>query len=173
MDKFIDQGCFYKDFHRQSLVFITHVIGVPFVFLSLLIFLNFFHIIVPKVLDTTLAELGTIILLIYYLRLNWRLGLLLIPVFIFLLWISHLIGFHGPSKMALWSFIIFLILGLCLQLIGSLVSKNNLSIDNLRRLFLAPLYLMAEACYKLGFLMSLNEKLHGKEENADVVKDEL
>jgi len=161
MEKFIGLGRFYSDFHQQPQSFYANLIGLPFLCLGLLIVLNFFHLIIPQVLNTTLAEIGTIILLAYYIRLNWELGLILTPIFAFLLWISRFIGYQGPSRFAFWSIFIFLVIGLG----GCFLFNRQLSKDHFKRILLAPLYLTAEICYKLGFLIKLNDRLHLKQDD--------
>lgn len=166
MDLLIEKGPLYSDFHQKSVCFYTHLIGIPFLFLSAMIFLNFFHLIIPGLVDTTLAELGTIILAIYYIRVHWQLGLIILPFLGLILWISRLIGYHGPSRFALWSLFIAFMFGLVSLLVGYFLTSTRLSVSSFRRLILAPLYLTAELCYRLGFLMKLNERLHGKEPEA-------
>lgn len=176
MEKLIDKGSLYADFHQQSVSFYTHLIAFPLIYLSLMIFLNFFHLIVPGVFDTTLAELGTLALIIYYIRMQWQLGLLLLPFLALLLWFGSLIGYHGPSHFAIWSFFTLIVLGFVSQLVGCFLTNTRFSLNSLKRLLLAPLYLMAELCYRTGFLIQLNEKLHGKdtaETLTDASKDDL
>lgn len=167
MEKFFAKGDLYQDFHQQPLSFYTHLAGLSLFFISIMIFLNFFHLIVPGILDTTLAELGTIALLFYYIRLNWQIGLTLVPFFALFLWLSHFVGYHGPSHFALWTAGILFLAGLILPLIAYIATGNRLTMMNLRRLFLAPMFLSAEVCYKLGFLRNLNARLHGMDESLE------
>lgn len=160
MEEFIKQGRFYRDYHHHTTTLYTHLVGIPLTFLGIMIFLNFFHLIVPQVWDKTLAELGTIALLLYYLRLNWRLALLVTPFLILLLWISRLIGYNGPSSFALWSFIITLLFGLSLQFVTYFLEGSSIAfMHRLRRILVAPLFLVAELCFKAGVLKPLNEQL--------------
>src|SRR5262249_16066333 len=137
------------------------MLGIPLIFFGLMIFLGFFQLIVPRVLYTTLAEIGTILLLIYYVKLNWRLGLMVAPFFIFLLWLSHFISSAGPTRFAVWVCLIVTVTGWALQFLGHLLEgKGPAFMGNYKLALTAPLFVILELCFKAGYMLSLKEQIH-------------
>ncbi|MDP1601806.1 MAG: DUF962 domain-containing protein [Legionella sp.] len=162
MKTFIEQAHFYAEYHQKKETLYTHLIGIPLIILSLMIFLGFFQLIVPGVIATTLASIGTLVLFIYYLRLNWQLALLFAPILVLLLWISSLVSYAGPTAFALWTFIIVFILGWGLQFVGHMIEgRKPALIDNATHALVAPLFLTAEVCFMLGRMQTLKEQVHG------------
>ena len=98
MKSFIEQARFYAVYHQKPVTRYTHFVGVPLIIFSLMVFFGFLHLIIPGVMDTTLASILTFVVLVYYIYLNWRLGLVLVPVFIVLLWLANLFSLCRPHS---------------------------------------------------------------------------
>ncbi|WP_419418634.1 DUF962 domain-containing protein [Legionella sp. D16C41] len=161
MKSFVEQAQFYAKYHQEPVTFYTHLIGVPLIIFSLMIFLGFFHIVVPGVINIGFADIFTVIALLYYLFLNWRLGLILIPIFTFMVWIADLISWAGPTKRALWAFLILFILGWAFQLIGHFIEgRRPALINNFWQALIAPMYLMAEIFFRMGRMEALRKQIH-------------
>ncbi|WED42902.1 DUF962 domain-containing protein [Legionella cardiaca] len=164
MKSFVEQAQFYAKYHQKPITLYTHLAGVPLIIFSLMIFLGFFHLIVPGLLDTTFASIATVVLLIYYFLLNWRLALVLTPILICLLWIAEAISWAGPTRGALWTFIITFILGWALQLAGHYIEgKRPALMDNFWQALIAPLYITAELFFKGGRMQTLKNQIHGED----------
>lgn len=162
MKTFIEQAAFYTQYHERRSNFYTHLAGVPLLILAQMIFLGFFQLIVPGVFATTLASIATLATFIYYFMLNWRLALLFAPVQVLLLWISSLISYAGPTAFALWTFLIILVLGVALQLLGHLLEgRKPAFMDSSTQFLVAPLFLTAEICFLLGHMHGLQEQIYG------------
>lgn len=162
MKSFIEQAQFYSKYHQKPITLYTHLAGVPLIIFSLMVFLGFFHLIVPGVLDTNFAGIATVVVLFYYFLLNWRLALVLTPIFFFLLWIANLISWTGPTSFSVWLFIIVFAIGWALQLTGHLLEGNRPAlVDNLWQALVAPLYLTAELFFKYGRMKNLEKQIHG------------
>jgi len=161
MKSFIEQAQIYALYHQKKATLYTHLIGVPLIVFSLMVLLGFVQMIVPGVIATTLASIVTLVLFIYYLRLNWRLALLIAPVLVFMLWISSLISYAGPTRFALWTFAITFVIGWALQLIGHLIEgKRPALVDNLWQALIAPLFLVAELSFMAGRMSDLKQQMH-------------
>lgn len=161
MKTFIEQARLYAEYHQNRITFYTHLAGVPLIVFSLIILLGFLHLVIPGVMDTTLASWATFALWIYYLRLNWRLGLLILPILALLLWFGSMISYAGPTSTALSIFITLFIVGWIFQLIGHLFEgRRPAFMDNLSQLLIAPLYLTAELCFMAGRMQPLEAALH-------------
>lgn len=164
MKPFIKHARIYAHYHQKNETFYTHLVGIPCILFSLMIFLGFIHLVVPGVLDTSLASIATIILWVYYLRLDWRLGLLIFPVLFLMLWISGMISDAGPTAGAVWAFIIFFVVGWGLQLIGHMIEGQRPAfMSNLWQMVIAPLYLVAELCFRLGYMKGLQAEIRQPE----------
>lgn len=160
MKSFIEQAQVYAHYHQKPVTLYTHFIGVPLIIFSLMIFFSFFHLVVPGVFSLTTAEILTALIVIYYVILNWRLGLSITPILILLLWLGHLIGGNGPTQTAITVFIVCFILGWIIQLIGHLIEGNRPAfMTNLWQTIIAPLFLMAEVYFLCGKMQGLQQKL--------------
>ncbi|MCA0403131.1 MAG: DUF962 domain-containing protein [Proteobacteria bacterium] len=160
MKSFIEQARFYKAYHQKPVTRYTHFVGVPLIILSLMIFFGFIHIVVPGLLDFSLASPLTIAILIYYFFLNWRLGLAVIPLFVVLYLLAMLISRHGPTSTALWFFFLTFILGWFLQFLGHYFEgKRPAFVDNVWQALVAPLYLTAEILFMNNRLLDLKAEI--------------
>ena len=164
MIPFTEQAQSYASYHQKAVTRYTHMVGIPLIILSLMILLGFIHVVIIGVLDASVANLATLVLLIYYFRLNWRLALALTPILIFLLWIASLISHNGPTSEAMWSFIIIFFMGCILQFVGHFIEKRRPAfIDNLWQVMIAPLVIVAELFFIVGRMNALKEDIYGKE----------
>ena len=121
MIPFIDQASFYAAYHQNPVTRYIHITGITLLLLSLMIILGFVHVLIPGVFEITFAEIATVALLIYYFRLNWRIALVLTPIFVVLLWVASLFSYSAPSRFSIWSFVIIFIVACVLQFIGYLL----------------------------------------------------
>lgn len=162
MNSFIEQARLYGTYHQNSITHYTHFIGVPLIIFSLMVLLGFLHLVIPGVLDVTIAGIATLVLLVYYYYLNWRLALVLTGVFIILLWVANLVSYSGPTSSALWIFIVTFILGWALQLIGHFIEGNRPALmDNIWQALIAPMFLTAELFFLSGRMQDLKVQIHG------------
>ncbi|KTC94669.1 DUF962 domain-containing protein [Legionella erythra] len=171
MKTFIEQARFYAQYHQKTATFYTHIIGVPLIILSLMILLGFVRLVIPpNVLNISFADIATLLLWIYYMRLHWRLGLLILPVLVILLWIADLITSAGLTSGAFWTFVVLFVLGWLLQLAGHFIEgRRPALIDNFYQALVAPLYLTAEVCFMAGYMQSLKQAMHGTSEHTEIV----
>ncbi|WP_298626484.1 DUF962 domain-containing protein [uncultured Legionella sp.] len=165
MKSFIEQAQFYAEYHQNPMTRYTHMAGVPLIILSLMILLGFVKIVIPDVYATNLACLTAVIALIYYFRLNWKLTLVLVPIFIVLLWFANLFSYFGPTKLGLWAFLITFVLGWGLQFYGHYIEgKKPAFMVNLCQALIAPLFLAAELMFMAGFMSDLKNQIYGTTE---------
>ena len=163
MKSFIEQAKTYAAYHQKPVTRYTHMIGIPLIMFSLMILLGFLHIVLTGIFDVSVANIATLILLIYYFRLNWRLALTLTPILIILLWLAAFLSHDGPTSSAIWLFAIFFLLGCALQFVGHVIEeKRPAFVDNLWQVFIAPLFMVAELFFMLGHMPKLKEEIYGK-----------
>ncbi|CDZ76152.1 putative membrane protein [Legionella massiliensis] len=172
MNSFIEQAKFYAAYHQKPITRYTHFIGVPLIIFSVMVFFGFLHLIIPGVMDITLAGLASLVLLGYYYYLNWRIALALTLIFIVLLWFANLVSQNGPNSTSLWVFIITFVLGWAFQLVGHFIEgKRPAFMDNLWQSLIAPMYLTAELFFLAGYMHDLQREIESaptSDETTDV-----
>ncbi len=160
MKSFIEQAQFYAGAHQNKMTRYTHFVGVPLIILSLMIFFGFIKLSVPGLFVTDFALLGTIALMVYYFKLQWKLALALTPIMIFLLWIAHFFSYAGPTKLGVWIFLITFISGWALQFYGHYIEgRKPAFMDNICQAFIAPLFLVAELLFMVGLMPELKKQI--------------
>lgn len=172
MKSFIEQAQMYSEFHQNSRTFYSHLIGVPLILFSLMIFLGFIKLIMPGVFATNLASLAVLALLIYYYKLNWQLALVLTPVFIVLLWLASWFNQYGPTTLGVWAFLITFVTGWGIQLYGHFIEgKKPAFMSNISQALIAPLYLTAEVIFKAGYMQGLKKEIYGFEDTIEPIHE--
>lgn len=160
MKNFIEQAQCYAGYHQQRRTLYSHMAGIPLIIFSLMVLLGFVKIVIPGLFQTTFASITTLILMIYYVRLQWRLALALSPIMIVLLWLASWFSYFGPTKLGLWTFAITFIVGCVLQLYGHfLEDRKPAFMDNLSQSLIAPLYLVAELLFMAGYMLALKAEI--------------
>jgi uncharacterized membrane protein YGL010W len=146
----------YGEYHKDPRNKLTHFAGVPLVTFSLFLALGWFRFVVPTVPITaaTLFYLGVVI---YYLRLDWSVALLQLPVTLILLMVSDWVAQISFGR----SFSVFLItfvLGWIIQLVGHAIEGRRPALaDNILQVFNAPLFLTIEVLAALKLRKDLYE----------------
>ncbi len=163
MIPFIEQAQRYAMYHRKAVTRYTHIAGIPLIIFSLMILLGFFHFVMVGVFDVSIANVATLVLLIYYARVHWRLALILTPVLIILLWLAHFSSHDGPTAHALWLFAITFVLGCLLSFTGHFIEEKRPAItENVWLLSIAPLMIVADIFFMSGRMLGLKEEIYGK-----------
>jgi uncharacterized membrane protein YGL010W len=146
----------YGAYHKDPRNKLTHFFGVPLVTFSLFIALSWFRFVDPRV-PITVATIFYAGVLIYYLKLDWAVALMQLPVTLTLLWIADMVATLPLG----WSFAIFLaafVLGWIIQLVGHAIEgRRPALVDNLLQIFNAPLFLTVEVLALLGLRKDLYE----------------
>ena len=162
MKSFIEQAQGYASYQQSITTRYIHMISIPLFLLSLMILLGFIRVIIVGVLNIDVAEIATLGLLIYYFRLQWRLALALTPLLICLLWIAECFSKGGPTEFALWALVLILLFACMLQFISYfLEGKRPPFNDMLEQFLIAPLSLIADIIFLLGFMTALKEAVYG------------
>jgi len=168
MVPFIVQAQYYASYHQNPLTRYVHMAVVPFMILSSMILLGFVRIVITGVLDLSLAEIATALLLVYYFLLNWRLSLAFTPVCILFLWLAHWFSIGGPNGFALGAFFVTFVVAWSMQFIGYFIEgKRPVLVDNIKQALIAPLILTAELFFSMKRMSSLKEAIFGKTSDAE------
>ncbi len=160
MFNFVNAMKQYHSYHTNRICVFSHFIGVPMILFSLMIFLGWVEIHVPRVFSISLSWLGIMALSIYYLLLDFTLGLIAMVALAMLGLLAALFTLHGPTH---FNFVLFLSLfvgGWIIQFIGHLFEgKKPAFLDNVSQIFIAPLFLLAEILFKYGYFTTLQQQI--------------
>jgi len=142
----------YAAYHQDARNKATHFIGVPVIVLSLFIPLAWL-----RIDAVSAAMIAAAALAVYYLVLDLALGLAMLVVLAVLAWLGERIAMQGAVAGWTWFGVLF-VGGWILQLIGHVYEGRRPALaDNLFQIFVAPIFLAAEAFFALGYKPGLQE----------------
>ena len=151
-----EQMSTYAAYHQDARNKATHFIGVPIIALSLFIPLAWPRLELGGVAISAAMVLMAVFV-VYYLALDIVLGLAMLIIFGVLLWAGERIAALGTTPGWIWFAVLF-IGGWMLQLVGHVFEgRRPALVDNLfQSIFIAPLFLCAEAFFALGYKRQLH-----------------
>ena len=156
-----DQMGFYAAYHQDPRNKATHFIGVPAIILSLFIPLSWLRLELGSV-TVTGAILFAAAVLAYYLMLDVPLALAAALVTAVLGYIGNLIALQ-PMAVGITWFLVLFVGGWVLQLVGhSFEGRKPALTANLFQIFVAPIFLCAEAFFALGYKPGLRSATQRK-----------
>jgi uncharacterized membrane protein YGL010W len=151
-----DQMSFYAAYHQDARNKATHFVGVPVIVFSLMIPLGWLRVDAGG-FPLSAALVVTSLLLLYYLVLDLPLGLAMGAVFALMLWGAEPLA-QAPWMVSLAWFLVLFVGGWALQLWGHVYEgRKPALVDNLFQIFVAPIFLAAEAFFALGYKPRLHE----------------
>jgi len=147
-----EQMATYAAYHQDARNKATHFIGVPVIVLSLFIPLAWL-----RIDAVSAAMIAAAALAVYYLVLDLALGLAMLVVLAVLAWLGERIAMQGAVAGWTWFGVLF-VGGWILQLVGHVYEGRRPALaDNLFQIFVAPIFLAAEAFFALGYKPALQE----------------
>jgi uncharacterized membrane protein YGL010W len=153
-----DQMSVYAAYHQDARNKATHFAGVPLIVFSLMIPLGWLRADAGGV-TVSAALVVTAALLLYYLLLDIPLGLAMGVVFALMLWGAEPLS-QAPLFISLAWFLILFVGGWALQLWGhAYEGRKPALVDNLFQIFVAPIFLAAEAFFAVGYKPRLHEEV--------------
>jgi uncharacterized membrane protein YGL010W len=169
MKTLTEQLTTYASYHRDKRNVITHMFGIPMIVLSITVLLSRWSLgEVPMpwggsdhLLTITWAPLVSLAACLYYLRLDFRYGMVMSALIGLACWVGSYLA-QEPFQQWLLSGVGLFVVGWIFQFIGHYFEgKKPAFVDDLIGLLIGPLFVVAEA----GFVLGLR-----KEVNADVVQ---
>ena len=142
----------YVEYHRDPWNSVMHVLGIVALFLAAILPLSALHISVFGV-ETRLAIILALPVLIYWLFLDTALGAAILGAAVGLLWAGTVIV-DSVSPTAMWSiFAALIVLGVTAQIVGHQVFERRQPalVDNPSHLLLGPMFVMAKLFIALGY----------------------
>jgi uncharacterized membrane protein YGL010W len=153
-----EQMGFYAAYHRDPRNKATHFVGVPLIMLAILVPLSWLRLEAAG-FELTAAMLLAAAVLGYYFVLDLPLALAMLVVIGGLIWLAEALAALGPGPGWAWAGVLFAG-GWALQLAGHAFEGRRPALaDNLFQIFVAPIFLAAEAAFGLGWRRDLREKV--------------
>lgn len=148
----------YAAYHRHPVNKAIHFVMVPAIVWSLMVALGYLTLVTVSNLEVTAAHAAAAVLLVWYLRMDFALGIASVVVFTMLLVLAMQtvalgvqagLAAAGAVFVASWVF----------QFLGHGVweKRRPALVDNLFQVFVAPLFLVAEAAFGFGFRQELRD----------------
>jgi uncharacterized membrane protein YGL010W len=151
-----EQMATYAAYHQDVRNKATHFVGVPVIVLSLFIPLAWLRFDLGGVAISAAMLLAAAVLA-YYFILDVPLALAMLVVFAVLAWLGALIASLGAAAGWTWFAVLF-VGGWILQLVGHVYEGRRPALtDNLFQIFVAPIFLVAEAFFALGYKPRLQD----------------
>lgn len=155
MDKLARHMSAYAAYHRNAWNRATHFIGVPAIIFALLVPMSW----VQLAGDITLAHVFAGAVLIYYFTLDVPIALATSAVVVALLYAASLAAGTGAAQGWAW-FAAFFAGGWAFQLVGHVFEGRRPALaDNVLQIFVAPIFLVAEVFFALGFKRDLLQRI--------------
>lgn len=139
----------YAEYHRDRRNVATHLLGIPMIFLAVVILLS-----------RPVAELGGVFLspamllavaaVVFYLRLDSRFGATMTLLLALCLWAGHLLAIRTTVVWLGWGGGLFVV-GWVIQFVGhAFEGRKPAFFDDLKSLLVGPLFVVAELSFALG-----------------------
>src|SRR5688572_2581855 len=153
-----DQMSIYAAYHQDARNKITHFFGVPIIMLALFIPLSWLRFELGG-LTLTAAMLFAAAVLVYYFVLDVPLALAMLLVTAVLVGLGQAIAALGSGPGWTWFAVLF-VGGWILQLVGhGFEGRRPALADNLFQIFVAPIFLAAEAFFAFGYKPQLRSRI--------------
>lgn len=148
----------YAAYHRSSRNIATHLVGIPMIVLAVLALLSRPAFMAAGV-ELSPAVLVAAATLLYYLRLDVALGLVMTALFALALWFgAWAAGLATPVWLAIG--VGGFVVGWIFQFVGHhFEGRKPAFVDDLMGLAIGPLFVVAEALFKIGAFLRLKEQI--------------
>lgn len=152
-------GC-YERYHTKKFTKLTHFVGVPAIYFALFILFSWVRIPLIFPHGLSLTWIFVIVLMAYYLILDFQLGVLSTILFVATAFIAEIIAGTHFNMSAFYTFLFFFIFGWIAQAIGHYVEgKRPAFVDNVFQVFVAPIFLVGEMLFMFGFRKKLEKQV--------------
>jgi len=150
MKSLTDQLATYASYHRDRRNIATHFIGIPMILYSIIMLLSRPIWMADTVIPVTPALFASIIMGLYYLRLDIPLGLLMSIVLVSMIKLAAPLAMADTSTWLSWSIGLFVV-GWIFQSIGHIwEGKKPAFLDDVMGLIIGPLFVATELVFALG-----------------------
>lgn len=148
----------YGDYHREHRNIITHLIGIPMIVVALLTLLSRPEFTVGYLLLTP-ANLLVFVAVIFYIRLDIKLGLLMTVLLWLCLNLARDFAAMSTTAWLSWGIGLFVV-GWVFQFVGHYFEgRKPAFVDDIMGLAIGPLFVVAEVVFMLGLRRDLKQQV--------------
>ena len=151
----------YGEYHRDRRNVATHLLGIPMIFLAVIVLLSRpvwpveEAVLTPAIVLSVLAGL-------FYLRLDLRLGLVMALLLALCCWLGLALAALPTGAWLGWGLGLFVV-GWAIQFVGhAFEGRKPVFFDDLKSLLIGPLFVVAEAAFLLGLCPNLRQRLRNR-----------
>ena len=163
-----EQMVSYAHYHRDPRNIATHLLGIPMIMLAISVLLSLPTLVFGGWSVTPIWVLTVCVVVLYYARLGWRVGLFMAGV----LAVFNLVGESLAQDTSIglrWGVGLFVV-GWALQFLGHRwEGRKPAFVDDLRGLLQGPLFVAFELGFRLGWFKPL--ELHIEQQTGPVRRD--
>ena len=151
-DFFRRQLTIYAGYHRDERNRVTHIFGIPMIFLAIVLPLSLWPVTVFGI-PANVATVLAIPLVIVWILLDVAIGLAILAAIVPLLFIAAVIASH-VSSIGVWLIAaVLFVIGWALQIVGHarFEHRKPALLDNPLHLLIGPMFMVAKLFVALGF----------------------
>jgi uncharacterized membrane protein YGL010W len=153
------QMAMYTTYHRDWRNRLTHFFGVPAIIFALLVAMGLWRWHIGGY-DLSLGVAFALAVFVLWLVMDAGIALPLIVVLVPVLALAEFIAREAPAMTAWTVVAVFFIGGWVLQLLGHVYEgRKPALVENLFQIFVAPMFLVAEPIFALGFRRTLHDRV--------------
>jgi len=162
MKTLTDQLSQYAAYHRDRRNIHTHFVGIPMIVLAVAVLLARPVLLQWGALAVSPATLVTLATVLYYLRLDLRLGVVMAALMALCLWFAQAMAAQ-PTALWLGVGVGLFVVGWVIQFIGHYYEgRKPAFVDDLVGLVIGPLFVVAEAGFVLGLRRGLQHEIEAR-----------
>ena len=152
----------YACYHRDKRNIVTHLVGIPLIVLAIVTLLARLQFFTIGSLSVSAALLVVIAAVVFYLRLDTGLGLLMGVLLALCLWVGQQIAAAPTAVWLSWGIGMFIV-GWVWQFIGHYFEgRKPAFVDDLMGLAIGPLFVVAEVVFMLGLRRTLRHDVEDR-----------
>ncbi len=159
---FVEQMAMYSAYHRDPRNRATHFVGVPLIAFALLVPMSLVPFFAVGGYMVSLATVFAAAVILYWIVSQPAIGLASGLFFLPFIWCAQWLATQGQA--AVWSvFAVAFVGGWIIQLVGhAFEGRKPALLDNILQVFIAPVFLMAEVFFALGWLRPLHDAVEAR-----------
>lgn len=152
----------YACYHRDKRNIVTHLVGIPLIVLAIVTLLARLQFFTIGSLSVSAALLVVIAAVVFYLRLDTGLGLLMGVLLALCLWVGQQIAAAPMAVWLSWGIGMFVV-GWVWQFVGHYFEgRKPAFVDDLMGLAIGPLFVVAEVVFMLGLRRTLRHDVEDR-----------
>lgn len=152
----------YACYHRDRRNIVTHLIGIPLIVIAIVTLLARLQFFTIGSLNVTAALVVVVAAVVYYLRLDTGLGLLMGVLLALCLWVGQQIAAAPTAVWLSWGIGMFVV-GWVWQFVGHYFEgRKPAFVDDLIGLVIGPLFVVSEVVFMLGLRRTLRHDVEDR-----------